>query len=860
MDQPRVRMQLQRMAGGVSYWYAVLPTLRPGEEVRYRLCAGVDDNPTAVTEWHAVRAAAWVRAGVLETDTIGGHGNGVGSYTVRVTWGDLSCVAAPEDLTEPPRDLRADVWILWDTQQVYRVRIPWPTAAAPALIRPATNGPSEWFYGGGERYDRLGRVSEALGWYPDGDDVRVEMFVYDQYKVQRSRTYLPVPLVFSSAGYGVYCPRSEPSTWHPGWWIEYRLGGVEPGGLPSLSLHVLRGSTPRELLQEYYRIAGLPVLPPPWVFGPWMSANEWNSQQRVEDEVARSVSLRIPATVCVVEAWSDEATFYIFNDAEYDPRPGGEAFRYDDFQFPEAGRWPNPRRFVANLHRRGLRVLLWQVPVLKYLPAGECRQRDMDEAHAIAHGFCPVDGAGKPYRIPGGRWFEGSTILDFTSERATEWWLSKRRYLVEEVGIDGFKTDGGEHLWCDGVRLSGGSAVTLHNAYPDAYVAAYRKLAGPERVTFSRSGFVAAHRQPLHWAGDEDSTWEALRASLTAGLNAAISGVPFWGWDLGGFSGEIPSAELYLRAASMALFTPVMQYHSETPAGEGPSQARTPWNIEARTGVTGVVDAYRRLACWRMNLLPYIWTAAERASTEGLPMMRPMFFDFPEDPECWKIDDQYMFGDAVMVCPVLQPGVEQREVYFPEGTWVDLFAGEIVQGPSRRPWPAPVGSIPAFVRVPCVLPMDLDPGVPAGEPLRRWRNADGASRFGVATDSPAVVAYLPAPGRPEFGGLSNQARRWAVQCRVSWPSETVTGLCADVQVEALRLPDGSGEYRLGSSFTGEPPGSLVVRVFVPDRCSLFVVPSPVTANTRRVGNLYEIIVSTSGDEATAAWRVTQGGQ
>ena len=154
-------------------------------------------------------------------------------------------------------------------------------------------------------------------------------------------------------------------------------------------------------------------------------------------------------------------------------------------------------------------------------------------------------------------------------------------------------------------------------------------------MTFSRAGFTGAGRAPCHWAGDEDSTWEAFRASITAGLTAGASGVPFWGWDLAGFSGEIPSVELYLRATAMAALCPIMQYHSEFNHDRTPSNDRTPWNIAERHGDDRAIDLYRRFAVLRERLIPYLVAAAERTVASGMPLMRALCFDHPDDPTIW---------------------------------------------------------------------------------------------------------------------------------------------------------------------------------------------------------------------------------
>ena len=218
------------------------------------------------------------------------------------------------------------------------------------------------------------------------------------------------------------------------------------------------------------------------------------------------------------------------------------------------------------------------------------------------------------------------------AERA--WWLGKRAYLLDELGVDGFKTDGGEHLWGVETRCADGRrGDELINAYPWLYTQAYYDFARQRRgeaVSFSRAGFTGSQTSPIHWAGDEASTWEAFRASILAGLSAGISGIPFWSWDLAGFSGDIPTAELYLRSAAMAAFCPIMQYHSEYNADRTVSRDRTPWNIQARTGDDRVVPLFRFFLNVRHNLMPYIWQEAMHSAASGEPLMRALGLTEPQ--------------------------------------------------------------------------------------------------------------------------------------------------------------------------------------------------------------------------------------
>lgn len=558
---------------------------------------------------------------------------------------------------------------------------------------------SEEFYGCGERFASIGYRGK-----------RLDSWVFNQYRDQGYRSYIPLPFWQSSAGYGV---RILSGAYAETGFCDLIEGMVEivaelaPNTHSGIQFYAGR---PWDIVRAYHQDTGAPALPPRWAFGPWMSSNNWDNQALSLEQARITRELDIPATVFVLEQWSDEATFYIFNDALYDRKSGGDRFNLADFRFPAEGRWPDPKAMVDSLHADGLKVLLWQVAAEKYMDGLPHAQRDADEAFMIEKGYCLRHKDGRPYRIPDFEWFKRSLAPDFSLPEAREWWLSKRRYLVEEIGIDGFKTDGGECVHGADVQDSTGrQGDALRNRYPMEYIGAFhrfvKELKGGDALTFSRAGFEGVQTVPAHWAGDERSTFNAFRASLRAGLSAALSGLPFWGWDLGGFNGEIPDAELFLRSTAMAAFCPIMQYHAET-KGEK-NRDRTPWNIAERTGNPAVIEVYRHFAWLRMNLLPYLWAEAKHSAASSESLMRPLFAEYPEVPALRHIDDEYLLGRYLLVAPVLNPGQESRRMVFPEGTWVGLLDGQRQTGPGITAVSTPLDTIPVYVRTGRLIPLNL---------------------------------------------------------------------------------------------------------------------------------------------------------
>lgn len=647
-----------RTAGG---WQVELTAPAVGRMLRYRFTA-VASGRVSHTRWFETRSAAWRDA---DPDVLAVDGTAVAV-------------------------IANSVEVLDDCERIHRLRFALPLTSA------------EHVAGFGERYDAL-----------DHRGTDLDSVVFEQYKSQGAhrRTYLPMPFahVVGGQGWGFHV-RTSRRVW-------FDVGQRDPNQLvieadidaPSgardvLSLALYSGD-PSVVLDAFLTETGRPKVLPEWVFGLWASSNEWNTQAEVERQMSLHREHDIPVRNVVIEAWSDEKSFTIFRDAQYSVREDGGPMRLADFTFPPDGAWPDPKGLVDALHAQGVHVHLWQIPLLKLRPH-PVGQAAADARAAVKEDLViretAPDGKLRPYRNRGW-WFPLALIPDLTDERAAMWWTEKRRYLVDEIGIDGFKTDGGEHAWGkDLVYLDGSSGDESNNRFPVAYAAAYGRLlesSGKAPVTFSRAGFTGSPAHGAFWAGDENSTWEAFRWSMFAGLSAASCGIIYWGWDIAGFSGQIPDAELYVRAMAASVFVPIMQYHSEFNHHRQPSNDRTPWNIAERTGDEAVIADVRTLVHLRERLVPYLVESAADAVRSSVPLMRPLYFDYPTDAAVWQHPLQWMLGPHMLVAPVLEAGVSQWQVYLPAGQWVEACTGELFAG--RRVVAVDVSErtvIPVFVR------------------------------------------------------------------------------------------------------------------------------------------------------------------
>lgn len=543
-------------------------------------------------------------------------------------------------------------------------------------------------YGMGEKYDSLNQKGKV-----------VINQVQEKFCFQGDKTYCAAPFFWTDSGFGLYVDTCEVSE------FSFQDEYIEVT-LPECADVIVFSGTPETIIREYMSLFGQAVLPPEWTLGIWVSANRWNTQKDVEELVEKLKKHDFPASVVVLEAWSDEATFYIFNGAKYTPVSDGRALRYDDFDFTDSP-WPNPQKMVQELHDNGMKLLLWQAPIYKKQGTDEIlnAQNELDRDDAVKRKLCVMMPDNTPYTIPEGKWFPGSMVPDFTNPNTKKSWFEKRQYLLE-IGIDGFKTDGGEFIHCtDAKFFDGTTGKEGINRYARDYTESYSDFTGEKGVIFSRAGFSGQHTVPCHWGGDQQSQNEELANVLKAGLSAAATGILFWGFDLAGFAGPLPTIDLYRRATQMACFCPIMQWHSEPdggqfrelmPGAEGNNE-RSPWNMEESYQEQGFMEEMRYWHKLHEKLRPYLWEMAQKCVETSRPLMRPLVYEWPEDINTINCQDEYLLGDDILVAPLLHENATSREVYLPEGVWKDFFSEEEFEG-KQTIVAGKDGKLPVFTR------------------------------------------------------------------------------------------------------------------------------------------------------------------
>ncbi|MET9509725.1 alpha-xylosidase [Streptomyces flavidovirens] len=525
-------------------------------------------------------------------------------------------------------------------------------------------GVGENIYGLGERFTPYLRNGQSLDlWQADGG-------------TSSEQAYKNVPFYLSSRGYGVFVN-------HPGK-VSFEVGSESVGQVQfsvedqSLEYYVVAGPTPKDVLSRYTALTGRPALPPAWSFGLWLTTSFCTAydEETVTSFVDGMAEREIPLSVFHFDCfWMRE---YQWSDFQWDP----EVF-------------PDPDGMLARLKERGLRISMWINPYIA--------QKSTLFAEGAEAGYLVRRANGDIWQWD--LWQPGMALVDFTNPAAREWYAGKLRALLDQ-GVDCFKTDFGERVPTDVVWHDGSDPERMHNYYTHLYNRTVFELlekerGGGEAVLFARSATAGGQQFPVHWGGDCFASFNAMAESLRGGLSLSLSGFGFWSHDIGGFEGT-PDPDVFKRWLAFGLLSSHSRLH-------GNVSYRVPWAFGEEA-----VEVARRFTLLKHRLMPYLYGAAVEAHRTGVPVMRPMMLEFPDDPACRPLDRQYMLGPDLLVAPVFSAD-GSVEYYVPSGTWTHLLTGETVTGPVWRQETYGFDSLPLFVRPGAVLPLGADDQRPDGD-------------------------------------------------------------------------------------------------------------------------------------------------
>jgi alpha-D-xyloside xylohydrolase len=522
-----------------------------------------------------------------------------------------------------------------------------------------TAEPDEHFYGFGEKFTDFDKRGQ-----------RLEMWNYDATGAHSERTYKNVPFFLSSRGYGIFVD----SITHINFDMAYSNLSTFSLIVPDrvLDYYVIMGPEPKSIISRYGSLVGLPILPPKWAFGLWISSGfQADSGAEV---VERAHELRTHDLPCDV----------LHLDCFWQRHGRWSEMLWDREAFPD------PEGLLRQLKEMGFKICLWMNSYLGVESERFLEAKQKGYLLKTPQGEVYVGQLWSGYHPPVG-------ILDFTNPEASAWFKELLRPLFRQ-GVDVLKTDFGEAIPADVVAFNGMTGEQLHNLYSLLYNDLVAEVTAEETgragLVWGRSTYAGGQRHAAQWSGDPNCTYQAMASTLRGGLSLGMCGHPFWSHDLGGFHRE-PTPNLYIRWSQFGLLSPLSRAHGQS--------TRLPWDFGE--DALRIFRDYLRL---RYRLLPYIYSYAVLAVETGLPIMRPMILEFPDDPNTYTLDLQYMFGSDLLIAPIYN-SMGKRSVYFPAGRWVDFWTLEVIEGPQARWIEAPLEVLPLYVRANTLLPTIVPP-------------------------------------------------------------------------------------------------------------------------------------------------------
>lgn len=512
----------------------------------------------------------------------------------------------------------------------------------------------EHIYGLGEKFTSFDKVGQKLTtWNHDALGVRTE------------KAYKNIPFFISSEGYGIFVNNTSKLEFHMGDLSNRTYSFSAPE--KKLDYYFIYGPSLRRVLKSYTDLTGKPPIPPKWSFGLWLSTYfEEANRETVMEQVKNMKENEIPMDVYHFDC-------YWLRDN-----------KWCDFEWDEE-KFPNPSHMLDELNEKGIKSCVWENPYVSVL--SDMYEEGVDKGYFLTH----EDGS--VYKAQTWTDIHPSTaIVDFTKPEAVEWYKEKHEKLID-MGVDTFKTDFGEEIPADAHFNNGKTGEIMRNVYPLLYnETVYNAMEENDKKGFvwARSAHAGSQRFPTHWSGDPHCTFEDMAAVLRSGLSFMMSGMSFWSHDIGGFVGK-PSKKLYIRWAQLGLLSPHSRLHGWS--------NRDPWEFGEEA-----LNIFKKYVKLRYRLIPHLFSYAKIASDKGLPLMRPMVLEYPNDPATFDLSGQFMLGRQLLIAPVLRKD-DRKSIYLPEGIWKNYWSGEEFEGPASLNREVPLDELPMYVKEDSIIPL-----------------------------------------------------------------------------------------------------------------------------------------------------------
>lgn len=603
-----------------------------------------------------------------------------------------------------PFQIRTRLTFTHDGVMRYEV-VDWGTANPAATAVAAPSDGREHFYGFGEKFNSVDQAGK-----------RVRTLTFDDPGTKGDHSYKVAPWFVSTRGYGFHLDSSAESV------FDMRAGAPDRyviiNQFGSLRFNVVYGPKLTDVLTRYTGYAGRPPLPPPWTFGVWISSDIWRSGGEVRYAVTQFRNRGIPASGFVFDSpWEIAYNDFRFNMTQFSKDATIDGIHYQGFT--------SLADMMNFLRSNGLKAICWMAPFVNLssgnenVPGQNLGKATNYDDGASQEFFAHASLNGPPLVVP---WWKGrGSPVDFTDPAARQWLTGQLRGLLAqtnvvtrsgstEPAIGGFKTDDGEsgngpntYIPTTAHYADGRTGVEMRNGYCLEYLKTIWNVLGQNGVLFARSGFAAAQAFPGCWAGDNEPNFgdNGLPSVIVAGQSAAMSGFAIWGHDIGGYQETNPSQSppnLFMRWTQFGCFSPIMQMHRQVT-----KELQYPWRYGGEA-----LQNYQFFARLHVRLFPYIYTYAKDASTNGLPIIRPLVLLNQTDGNTFSLQHTYLFGNEFLVAPMIMPNATARQVYLPAGNWLDFWTNELHAGGKNITWTNKQQTqMPLFAREGAIVPMLL---------------------------------------------------------------------------------------------------------------------------------------------------------
>ncbi|MFP5438955.1 MAG: glycoside hydrolase family 31 protein [Bacteroidia bacterium] len=534
----------------------------------------------------------------------------------------------------------------------------------------------EQFFGLGEKSGPLNRRGRSY-----------KMWNSDQpcYGVNEDPLYKSIPFFMSSNHYGIFFDNAYKTEFKFGSESNDYYSFEAPEG--EMVYYFMYGNDYKEIIKNYIGLTGKPIMPPKWALGFSQCRGNYTREDQAREIAAEFRKRQIPCDI-------------IYQDI-------GWVDGLQDFDWKK-GNYSNPRQMVADLGSMGFKMIISQDPVIS-----QANKKQWDEANGKGY-FTTDIRTGKAYDMPW-PWGGNCGVVDFTKPEVADWWGAYQQKPLDD-GVRGFWTDMGEPAWSNEDatdRLNMKHYLGMHSEIHNVYGFTWDKLVteqfykrNPNKRIFqmTRASYAGLQRYTFGWSGDSGNGnnvldgWQQMANQIPVGLSAGMGLIPFWACDISGYCGEIKDypamAELYVRWMQFGIFNPLTRAHHEG------NTAVEPWLFGK-----GAEEITRSAIELKYRLFPYIYTYAREAHDTGLPLMRATVLEYPNDAEAYKLNGQFMFGKELLVAPVVEKGAITKEVYLPEGEWVNFNDGKTVyRGGKWLTADAPLEVIPLFVKKGSIIP------------------------------------------------------------------------------------------------------------------------------------------------------------